>query len=501
MASVRPVSALVPDRLSYLWLVLGGVLGLFAFGQWTVSLAPWLGAVCFVRFTRTQKTLRGYFILSLVRMGLAAFFLSQLVPTTLIPGRVRIIVIVVGSLSAILPYLADRLIAPRIEGFISTLVFPVACTAWEFFTLSINPMGTFGAVAYSQFGFLPLMQLVSVTGLSGLTFLITWFGSTSNWIWERSFSWPAIRSGVAIYTATLAAVLLYGGMRLAFHQSAPGTIRVASFSLRGEGSGLPSLAAKDRASFREKTGSIHARYCAETRRQADSGAQMVLWPEAAGICAGEDEAELIASGQKLAREKNIYLAMSLFTLKLDQPPENKLIVVDPKGKVVLEHYKYGGNQFEGSVLGDGVLQTFETPSATISGVICWDMDFPRIVGQSGRNGTDILLAPANDWEAVSTTHAYMAVFRSIENGVSMVRHAKNGLSITTDPYGRTLAKMDHFTASERMMIAQVPTTGVTTVYSVIGDLFAWLNVGAFPLLICHGVIVGRRKREQEPDHA
>ena len=65
-------------------------------------------------------------------------------------------------------------------------------TAWEFLTLSINQMGTFGAVAYSQYGNLPLMQLLSATGLSGLTFLITWFGSTLNWIWERSFSWPAI---------------------------------------------------------------------------------------------------------------------------------------------------------------------------------------------------------------------------------------------------------------------------------------------------------------------
>jgi apolipoprotein N-acyltransferase len=340
---------------------------------------------------------------------------------------------------------------------------------------------------------------VSVTGLSGLTFLITWFGSTANWIWERPFSWPAIRRSGALYAAVMGLVLLYGGARLVFHKSTAGTMQIASFSLDLQGEGLRQMSGlrNDRAAYRQKARGFHDRYFDETRRQADSGAQLILWPEAAGICASEDEAALIERGQQLAREKSIYLAMPIYLQDLqgNQPPENKLIVVDPAGEVVLEHYKYGGNQFEGSVLGDGVVQAFQTPSAKVSGVICWDMDFPRIVSQAGRNGTDILLAPANDWEAVSTTHAQMAVFRAVENGVSLVRQAKNGLSIVTDPYGRTLATMDYFTASERLMIAQVPTTGVTTVYSIIGDLFAWTTVIAFPLFVCLAVVESRRSKQ------
>ena len=207
---------------------------------------------------------------------------------------------------------------------------------------------------------------------------------------------------------------------------------------------------------------------------------------------------LRCQGRQLAREKNIYLAMPLFTQhkQRNKPLENKLIVVDPAGDVVMEHYKYGGNQFEGSVLGDGLLQTFQTPTARVSGVICWDMDFPRVVSQSGRNGTDILLAPALDWQAVSTMHAHMAVFRAVENGVTLVRQADNGLSIATDPYGRTLATMNHFTTSERLMIVQVPTTAVTTVYSSIGDLFGWATVIAFFLLFCWVVAESRRSRER-----
>ena len=54
----------VTDRWSYLWLALGGILGLFAFGQWTIPLAPWLATVFFIRFMHSQRTLRGYVILS-----------------------------------------------------------------------------------------------------------------------------------------------------------------------------------------------------------------------------------------------------------------------------------------------------------------------------------------------------------------------------------------------------------------------------------------------------
>ncbi|MCZ6492674.1 MAG: hypothetical protein O6933_01200 [Planctomycetota bacterium] len=491
----------IADRWSYVWLLVGGMLGLFAFGQWAVPLASWIVIPFFIRFMHTQKPLRGYVMLSLVRMALAAFYIGQIVPESLMPAQVRYIAIVVGSLSAILPYLADRLISPHLKGVAATLVFPLAFTAWEFLILSINPMGTFGAVAYSQFGNLPLLQLVSITGLAGITFLITWFGSTANWAWERSFSWPAIRRSVALYGLVIGLVLAYGGARLVLHDTGGGTMQIASFSLvspPGEGVDLRSLVKSDREAFRVRSRGFHDRYFSETRRQADAGAQLILWPEAAGICASEDEAALIERGRDVARENGIYLAMPLFTQHLpgEGRPENKLIVVDPAGEVVLEHYKYGGNQFEGSVLGNRELQSFQTPVARVGGVICWDMDFPRVVSQAGRNGTDILLAPANDWKTVASTHAHMAIFRAVENGVSLVRHAKNGLSITTDPYGRTLATMDHFTASERLMIAQVPTSGVNTAYSIIGDLFAWATVVGFLLLVC--LAVARSRRSKKP---
>ena len=92
-------------------------------------------------------------------------------------------------------------------------------------------------------------------------------------------------------------------------------------------------------------------------------------------------------------------------------------------------------------------------------------------------------------------HAQMATFRAIENGVSMVRVADNGLSIVTDPYGRTLAAVDHFTTSERVIVAQVPSTGVFTLYPVIGDLFGWLAVVGLVVIVVAAVVQGRRAKQ------
>jgi apolipoprotein N-acyltransferase len=117
-----------------------------------------------------------------------------------------------------------------------------------------------------------------------------------------------------------------------------------------------------------------------------------------------------------------------------------------------------------------------------------------VVSQAGRNGTDILLSPSLDIRAIDPLHAQMAVFRAIENGVSVVRESDNGLSVIAGPYGRILASVDHFTTSERVIVAQVPTQGVPTLYSVIGDLFGWLAVVGSVVIVIWTVIRERRAR-------
>jgi apolipoprotein N-acyltransferase len=492
MSNERASTYPIADRWSYLWLALGTLLALFGSGRWTIPLAAWLGPVFMMRFVRTQKVFRGVILAWLGTYVMAVIGWWGMVP---LPTPVSLIVLAVGTLTSIgLSYLADRLLAPRLKGFVATLPFPLALTAADMLGATFNPIGSFGSPASTQYGNLALMQLLSVTGMWGVTFLVSWFASVVNWAWERSFDWRAIRRGAALYAGIMLLVMVYGSARLLFSPTQEGTVRVASVTVFE----YDALTGDD---IRREMSEIRDRYFEQTIREARAGAKIVAWPEGASAGFPEDEAALIARGKEVAAQEGIYLAMAQLTV-YEQPnrlPENKLIFVDPAGDIVLEHQKYGAGRLEWIQPGDRVLRTYESPFGTLSGLICWDADFPATVRQAGRNGTDILLVPSNDTRAADPMHTQWAVFRAIENGVSLVRPASGGLSIATDPYGRVLASMDHWQASEWVMVAQVPTEGVFTIYSVIGDLFGWLAVAGFSVIVVWQVIRGRRaRRTTEP---
>jgi len=129
----------------------------------------------------------------------------------------------------------------------------------------------------------------------------------------------------------------------------------------------------------------------------------------------------------------------------------------------------------------------------LTAIICAEKNLPTQVRESGRLGVDILLAPSLVVHAIDPIHAHMAIYRAAENGVTVVRQANNGLSFVADPYGRVWAAMDHWTASERVLLAQVPAkAGVFTIYPIIGDLFTRLAMVGFVVVAVWAVVQGRR---------
>src|ERR1700694_503147 len=200
------------DRLSYLWLAIAAALFLFVSGQWGIPLAAWLAPMFLLRFVRTQHPLPGLLLAWLVKSAVAAVTQQGII---MVSGVGYYALVVLVSLVTMLPYLADRLLTPRLQGFVATLVFPVTFTMFEYLS-SFSPNGTINSIANTQYGDLPLMQVVSVTGIWGITFLLTWFAAVVNWAWERGFAWPNVRVGGVLYAPVLSVVLLGGGGRLAF---------------------------------------------------------------------------------------------------------------------------------------------------------------------------------------------------------------------------------------------------------------------------------------------
>ena len=239
------------------------------------------------------------------------------------------------------------------------------------------------------------------------------------------------------------------------------------------------LSTEERKNLREAFASIQDRFLEASRREAESGARIIVWPEASLVVFQADEPGFMRRAERLAAEQQIHLLMGMATIIEGRPPrlENKAVLVDPSGCSVYSYIKKNpvpGWEARISTKSDGRMPVRDSEYGRLSSAICFDMDFPHFLRQVGKLGADILLVPASDWEAIKDLHHQMAEFRAIENGVSLVRATRWGISTAVDAFGRTSAATDSFSASQDVMVAQVPLRGIPTLYAKLGDWFVWL---------------------------
>ncbi len=503
------------DRYAWLWLGIAAVFSLGVGGRWNVPLAAWIAPIFLLRFARIRRPFPGYLLVWLVRAAIAAIILQGFAPYQGVP---YFLTILISTLVTTLPYLADRLITPRIQGFLATLVFPVAFSTLEYF-YSFGPFGGLVSMANTQYGNLPLLQLLSVTGMWGITFLITWLAAVVNWAWEQQFAWSQIRAGVVLYAAILAAVMLGGGVRLAYFPPQANPVRVVGLS----GSQAEAAAINQQISMnmtmslmagkaskadldlvRSSYSKLDDQLLTLTQREASAGAKIIIWPEVGTSVLAQDEPALIQQASTLAREQGIYLDLGLAVIQTNPGNgphvKDEAVLLDPTGKIVWTYEKthlVPGGETGLVIPGDGKIPVVDTPLGRLAGVICFDLDFPNNIRQAGQAGVDLMMAPSNDWLGIDPVHTQAATFRAIENGFSLVRQASNGLSMAVDYEGRVLSDADYFDNSQQTLVAYVPTHGVHTIYASIGDLFAYLCIFGLVAFIVLAIVRGRMRRPAE----
>jgi len=395
---------------------------------------------------------------------------------------------VIASISIVMtvPFALDRFFMERLNGVGFTLIFPAAFVAVEFLRSRFTPAATWGSIAYTQYGYLPVMQIAALTGIWGITFAITWFASTAEWALSRHFEWNTVRGPLLTCLSVLGGLVLAGAVRVALAGTDASALRIATLNrpvdlfVPGEMTRITEgrVRADEVAQVKAKLTELHTWFLDGSRRESRAGARLIAWPEANLLVFREDEPAFLERAKRLAAEEKIYLAMGIASIQLGAalPFENKLVIVDPSGSVVVNYLKsHPVAGWEASIMkpGDGVLPVVATPVGRVASAICFDADFPAFMRQAGQGRADLMIVVANEWKAIKDLHVQMAAFRAIENGVPLIRPAASGISSAIDPWGRMLAVGDFFARGDRTVTAQVPLGHAWTLYPRIGDLFAW----------------------------
>jgi apolipoprotein N-acyltransferase len=133
-------------------------------------------------------------------------------------------------------------------------------------------------------------------------------------------------------------------------------------------------------------------------------------------------------------------------------------------------------------------------SHPISTAICYEIIYPDLVRQFVLQGSELLTTITNDsWFGATSApyqHFDQAAMRAIEDGRYLVRSANTGVSGIVDPYGHVLARTDIFHPA--VIAAEVRLLKATTVYTRIGDVFAYASAIVTAALL----VIARRGRLQ-----
>jgi apolipoprotein N-acyltransferase len=487
--TAEPGRLMASPRASWLFLVAGAALLPFAIFQTVIPIAAWLAPVFLLRFVRSRRPAMAIPVVA------AAGYVAFLVGTRgVIEGPAAFIYALPGTV-AVIPYAADRWAHRNLGGFARTLVYPTIDTALSFLA-SFGAFATMGMTAYSQVDDLPLIQIVSVTGIWGLQFVIGWTAPVINDAWEAGLwsrrAWVSSRGWLAVVGLTL----VVGGARVALFPPGSETVRVAGLApsrsqverieTAGIVAGERTVGEQDRIAA-EFLGPQIEDLFARTELEAAAGANIVVWAEAAISVFDSDEPALIEQARQVAIANRIYLQIGMVVLlpRSEYPTvENRAVMFGPDGEIVWDYAKATVPLGDGNAPGPGMVPFTDTPYGRLATVICFDADLPGLVRQAGQAGVDILLVPASDFGTAGEPHARMSVLRAVENGTALFRPARRGVSIAVDHLGRTLGYQDDYeTDAEQTMVSALPTRGSATAYSLIGDILGWAVLIGAPVLL------------------
>jgi apolipoprotein N-acyltransferase len=364
----------------------------------------------------------------------------------------------------------------------------------------------------TQYQLTPLIQIASLTGIYGVSFLLVWTSlslvSATTLILQRPTCRAVWAGEMLLPMAAIAILFHYGFRRMADPATPKRSIRVTCVQPN-----IPQTviwdSSKDDARFQELLElSEHA---------LTNKTDLLLWPEAAVPKLLRYDESTFHAVTNLAGSHHVWLIIGAddaeprlnSNRKGDADFYNSSFLISPEGRLVNRYRKrslviFGEyiplirwipffkwfTPIEGGFTSGDRAVPFKLPdlNAKTSVLICFEDVFPHLVREYPESDTDFLVNLTNNgWfgeDSAQWQHAVSALFRAVENGIPLVRCSNNGLTCWVDARGRLqkILRDEHGSIyGKGVMTCLLPLLGegeirTPTFYTTHGDIFGWCCV-------------------------
>ncbi len=401
------------------------------------------------------------------------------------------------------------------------LVLPALVVALEYLRGHLLTGFPWGFLGHSQYAFHSLIQVADITGVYGISFILmlinaaigllvlgrsgkTWQGRPVNR--RASIGWGLTAVG------TMMAAIVYGQVRMGQIENLTAAApRVKVAVVQGN---IPQAAKWDPA-FQIST---TKKYIQLSLQAAAARPDLVIWPETATPFHMHHNKVLTGMVRRGVQAAGTHFVIgSPFFNRRGETLDyyNSAFIIAPDGRIGPRYDKahlvpFGEYvplrrwlPFVGKLVaqvGDFVAgqpgQVLNWRDHRLAPLICYEAIFPALTRAAAQNGADLLINLTNDaWYGLTSApyqHLSLCVFRAVESRRSFIRAANTGISGFIDPTGRISAPTGLFV--DAVANQEVAALTRQSIYTRIGDAFAWLCLAAAALTIGARFIRSRHPR-------
>ncbi|MDP2905574.1 MAG: apolipoprotein N-acyltransferase [Candidatus Omnitrophota bacterium] len=453
--------------------IVSGALLALAFSSFNLGFLAWFGFVPVFLALKDTSLRKAFFLFLITGIVFWAGTIYWLVHVTLI-GTI-VLVVYLASYFAIF----GLIIRPctRQSKLWALIFIPSAWVLLEYLRTVFPILGfSWALLGYSQYLYLPFIQIADITGTWGVSFLLMFANvAIVELIYAlRTKQARRLAQASVLLVLFLVLVLSYGFYRINERRTTPrlrsGQADDPSTSLGAGGRRIKVSVIQGNIPQEYKwvpdyNEFIMNRYITLTAAAAADKPDLVIWPEAAFPVVLEEEPGYLQRVKDMAAAIRAPILIGTITTK-DGLYFNSAVLVQPQGELS-RYNKIHRVPFGEYIPLKDVLPFLETivpigdiakgneysvftihPAGSseplnFSALICFEDVFAGLSRNFTRNGADFLVNITNDaWYKYTSApfqHLQASVLRAVENRLNLARSANTGISCFIDPTGKIIS--------------------------------------------------------------